>query len=78
MNVEKGIFHLGKWHHFSSQTQDTGIDSLDEWQEHLVCSTECYVKKLTCLVDRLKIFESAIIDNMTIEFASLLIDELKP
>jgi hypothetical protein len=62
-----------EWHSFSAHHNEWGNDSVDSYQEYMVCSAKCYKEKLTKVVNDFDGYDSAEIDNMTIRFAKSLV-----
>lgn len=66
----KGSKMPDEWHSFS------GHDSIDSYENYMVCSPKCYKEKLTEAVNEFDGYDSAEIDEMTIQFAKNLVDFL--
>jgi ssDNA-binding Zn-finger/Zn-ribbon topoisomerase 1 len=67
----KGSKMPDEWHSFSGHH-----DSIDSYENYMVCSPKCYKEKLKEAVNEFDGYDSAEIDEMTIQFAKNLVDFL--
>lgn len=65
------------WHSFSAHHDEWGSDTIDSYENFNVCSTKCYIEKLTKVVKELSPYDSGKIDGMTIQFAEKLVIEIQ-
>lgn len=77
-----GKVHNGQfpdeWHHFSSHHNEWGNDSIDSYEYYDVCSPECYVKKLTEVVEgEMSGRYDGEVDDMEIQFARRMVEYFK-
>lgn len=69
----KGSEMPDEWHSFSGHHSQWGNDSIDSYENYMVCSPKCYKEKLTEAVNEFDGYDSAEIDDMTIQFAKSLV-----
>lgn len=72
----KGSEIPDEWHSFSGHHNEWGNDSIDSYENYMVCSPKCYKEKLTEAVSEFDGYDSAEIDDMTIQFAKSLVEFL--
>jgi hypothetical protein len=72
----KGHDYPDDWHYFNGHHSSWGNDSCDSYQYYLVCSPECYAKQLKKAVREFGDYNTAEVDDMTIDFAKRLADFL--
>jgi hypothetical protein len=77
-----GKIHNGdfpdEWHHFSSHHNEWGNDSIDSYEYYDVCSPECYVDKLTDVVEsEMSGIHNGDVDGMKIQFARRMVEYFK-
>src|SRR5690606_38293672 len=61
------------WHLFSAHHDEWGNESIDSYEEYMVCSPICYFKKLSEAVKYFETYNSTEIDGMSIQFARKLV-----
>jgi len=67
-----------EWHHFSSHNNDLENDSILSYKYYDVCSPECYVEKLTEVVEcKMSCIYDGEVDNMEIQFARRMVEYFK-
>lgn len=74
--VVAGDSYPTDWHSFSSHHSDWGNDNVDSYEYWLVCSPDCYIKIISGLLNSNKDRDSFELDEMSIQFASKLIDKI--
>src|SRR6056297_970601 len=67
-----------EWHHFSSGHNEWGNDSCESVESYDVCSPECYIEKLTKVVEtEMDDISNGEVDDMKIQFARRMVDYFK-
>ena len=67
-----------EWHNFSSHHNQWRSDSIDSYKYYDVCSPECYVEKLTEVVEgEMSGIYDGEVDDMEIQFARRMVEYFK-
>jgi len=73
-NIHEGQYTPSEWHTFEHHHNEWGNDSVDSYENHEVCSPECYWTKFKQCVLELDGMNSAEVDGFEIQFARRLVN----